>query len=104
MAVSSKVKSMNQRHENHLNTKKDEEESNKEVFEACIFNCSYAEQQLEDEQEGNKLNRKMKVNDENQQLDVVVSDSVSEDGTCSMDDKSLLDYDSSNSWESKRSS
>lgn len=101
------VKSMNQRHENQLNKRKDEEESNNEVFEACIFNCSYAEQQLEDEEEGNKQNRRMKVNDdENQKLDVVVSDSISEDGTCSMDDKSLLDYDSSNSWEneSKRSS
>ena len=101
------VKSMNQKHENQLNKRKDEEESNNEVFEACIFNCSYAEQQLEDEEEGNKQNRRMKVNDdENQKLDVVVSDSISEDGTCSMDDKSLLDYDSSNSWEneSKRSS
>ena len=98
---------MNQKHENQLNKRKDEEESNNEVFEACIFNCSYAEQQLEDEEEGNKQNRRMKVNDdENQKLDVVVSDSISEDGTCSMDDKSLLDYDSSNSWEneSKRSS
>lgn len=92
-----------------------EEEEEQVVFNACIFNCSYAEQQIledEKEKEGNikrnhpKCQKWKQINtarskDRDQKTDVLVADSLSEE-TLSMDDRSLLDYDSSNSWESAK--
>lgn len=92
----------------------EEEEDQEVVFDACIFNCSYAEQQiLEDEKEiegnmkrnnpNNQRGKQININspkNRDQRTDVLVSDTLSEDATLSIDDKSLLDYDSSNSWES----
>ena len=79
----------------------DDDESMNEVFEACIFNCTYIplEQQLVDEQEDNMLNQKKKSNEINNKkwLDVVVTDSILEDDVVSMDERSLLDVHSSDS-------
>ena len=87
----------------NLNRKQDDEVE-EQVFEACIFNCSYAEQQLEDEEKGSSINANKKKSKTDQKVEVVVVDSISEEGTMSMDDKSLLDYDSSQSWENEKES
>ncbi len=93
------------------NPQSNEDQDMNEFLEACIFNCTYVsiEKQLEDEQNGNKWNQSMIVDDDDNNvnvLDVVVSDSISDnDGTMtiySMDEKSLLDVESSNSWESEK--
>ena len=71
----------------------------------CIFNCSYAEQQLVEEERTKRKNRKIDPNTVGgESLDVIVNDTTSDEGSMSMDDKSLLDYDSSNSWESEKKS
>ncbi len=85
--------------------RKNDDDTEEQVLDACIFNCTYAQQVVDDEEKGKKtkmdqgnameINRRMKNDD--QKLDVVVSDSMS-DGSISIDDRSLLDYDSSNSW------
>mmetsp|Transcript_15624 Transcript_15624/g.19824 ORF Transcript_15624/g.19824 Transcript_15624/m.19824 type:complete len:103 (-) Transcript_15624:251-559(-) len=88
------------------NNGKNNNDTEEQVLDACIFNCTYAQQQLDDEEKGKKMKMKQtnsvmeidnRIKNDNQKLDVVVSDSMS-DGSTSMDDRSLLDYDSSNSW------
>jgi hypothetical protein len=84
------------------------EEENEEVFEACIFNCTYVQQQLDDEEATQKGRNSysdgtMDITKNGvQNMDVIVTDTISDDGTMSLDDKSLLDYDSSNSWEDEK--
>jgi hypothetical protein len=108
MSLYEKSVPINQTEVNKNNNKNiiddEEDQAQEQVFEACLFNCTYVEQQLEDEEKGSniRIQHNTRQQEEGEKLDVVVSDSISEEGTMSMDDKSLLDYDSSNSWESEK--
>eukprot|EP00555_Chaetoceros_dichaeta_P004569 CAMPEP_0198268400 /NCGR_PEP_ID=MMETSP1447-20131203/37123_1 /TAXON_ID=420782 /ORGANISM="Chaetoceros dichaeta, Strain CCMP1751" /LENGTH=128 /DNA_ID=CAMNT_0043959431 /DNA_START=52 /DNA_END=438 /DNA_ORIENTATION=- len=84
-----------------INPNQDEEE---ECFEACIFNCAYAEYQVDTEvktyaQQPNS-NKKLEnpVDKRSMIEDVVISiDSSNSSSSDFNDDKSLLDLDSSSS-------
>lgn len=78
------------------------EEEEGQAFETCLLNCSYAEQQLElenEEQTQGKSNMRGNVHEVTMK-EIEMGDGGQEFDTISMDDKSLLDcYDSSGSWD-----
>mmetsp|Transcript_22719 Transcript_22719/g.27866 ORF Transcript_22719/g.27866 Transcript_22719/m.27866 type:complete len:108 (+) Transcript_22719:219-542(+) len=100
-----KVKAIDAKNNNPSRRAVDPDED-EECFETCIFNCSYAQQQVEDEGEQpnqtGSTSKLQRIGSGNTKLEVLVTDSSSEVGNASMDDKSLLDYDSSNSWDNDK--
>jgi len=82
------------------------DEDDEECFEACIFNCTYAQDQLESEEKVYSWNRRQEQLEQQQGLQnrtqssdkrylAAVVSNVPSDESSFADDRSLLDDDSS---------
>lgn len=82
------------------------DEDDEECFEACIFNCTYAQDQLESEEKVYSWNKRQEQMEQQQRLQnktenssksylATVVSNVPSDESSFADDRSLLDDDSS---------